>query len=160
MISLLKTMVIIRVPFVLPGRSLYNKPRIAYKVSPAVKTNRPVNLNLMTMHFPVTAVVSILHRLTGVVLLLLLPVVLCLLDCSLRSPESFANLQAHLAQPWAKAVVLVLLAPMVYHLVAGFRHLLMDVGIGESLQGGRVGAYANFVVTIIVMALAGVWLCQ
>ena len=65
---------------------------------PAVKSNRPVNLSMgqvldVNLKSPV-AIASILHRLSGVIVFLLVPVLLWLLDKSLSSPEGFAQVQA------------------------------------------------------------------
>jgi succinate dehydrogenase / fumarate reductase cytochrome b subunit len=51
----------------------------------------------------------------------------------------------------------LILSALGYHLVAGIKHLVMDSGIGESLEGGYVGAIITLVGGAIVIALAGVW---
>ena len=119
---------------------------------------RPVNLDLTKFRFPLPAITSILHRVSGVVLFLATPLLLWLLARSLASPESFAALRVSLAQPLWKLVVLALLAALLYHLVAGVRHLLMDLHIGDSLAGGRLGARAILGVSVVAVALVGVWL--
>lgn len=119
---------------------------------------RPVNLDLTTIKFPVTAIASITHRITGVALFFALPVLLWMMDRSLASPESFADLKQLMTSPLAKLVVWAILAILFYHLVAGIRHLIMDNGVGESLEGGRRGAVATFIITAILMVLAGAWI--
>ena len=57
-----------------------------------------------------------------------------------------------------KLVLTAILAPFIYHLVAGIRHLLMDAGIGESLEGGQAGAKAVFAVSIVLIIATGAWL--
>ncbi|AJD48012.1 succinate dehydrogenase, cytochrome b556 subunit [Isoalcanivorax pacificus W11-5] len=118
---------------------------------------RPVNLDLTTIKFPVTALASITHRITGVAIFLALPILLWMLDRSLASPESFAQLKDLLATPIAKLVVWAMLAALIFHLVAGIKHLIMDLGIGESLEGGRRGATLVFIVSVVLILLAGVW---
>jgi succinate dehydrogenase / fumarate reductase cytochrome b subunit len=54
--------------------------------------------------------------------------------------------------------MLAVLAAFIYHLVAGIRHLVMEFGIGESLEGGRKGAVLVIAFTAIGVVLAGVWL--
>ena len=122
-----------------------------------MKTNRPVNLDLSTVKFPMTAIVSILHRISGVVLLGGVLVLLYMLDMSLSSEETFNRLGEMLAMPVAKLVVWLVLAALSYHFVAGVRHLIMDMGIGESLKGGKLGAKLTLVLSIILILLAGVW---
>ena len=118
---------------------------------------RPVNLDLTTIKFPVTAIASITHRITGVAIFVAIPVLLWMLDRSLASPESFADLKQLMTSPLAKLVVWAILAVILYHLVAGIRHLIMDMGMGEPLEGGRRGAFATFVVTAVLILLAGAW---
>jgi len=123
-----------------------------------MSTKRPMNLDLTTMHFPIMAIASILHRISGVLLFLYMPFILWLLDQSLSSSTHFLNLQATLYEPIIKWFIWLFLAALFYHLVAGIRHLLMDFGIGESLKGGRIGAQFTIGLTIVLTLLAGVWL--
>ena len=119
---------------------------------------RPVNLDLTTIKFPVTAIASITHRITGVAIFVAIPVLLWMLDRSLASPESFADLKQLMTSPLVKLVVWAILALLLYHLVAGIRHLIMDNGVGETLEGGRRGATATFVITAVLILLAGGWI--
>ena len=123
-----------------------------------MNNKRPVNLDISTIHFPITAIVSILHRVSGVVLFVATAILLWMLDASLASEESFAALQDLLREPWSQAVLWAMLAALAYHAVAGVRHLIMDVGIGESLEGGRTGAKLVFFFAVVLMVLAGVWI--
>lgn len=119
---------------------------------------RPMNLDLTTIHFPIMAVVSILHRISGVVLFLFSPFILWLFDQSLSSSTHFLNIQAVLSEPLMKWLIWAFLAALFYHLVAGIRHLCMDFGVGDSLQGGHLGARLVIIGTVILTLLAGVWL--
>lgn len=118
---------------------------------------RPVNLDIGTIHFPITAIVSILHRISGIILFGVVAVLLWTLDTSLSGPDGFASIRDYLTSPVAKVVLWVCLAALAYHLVAGIRHLLMDIGIGESLEGGRLGAKLTMAFSIVLILLAGVW---
>ena len=122
-----------------------------------VNDKRPVNLDLTTIKFPVPALASITHRVAGVALFVAVPILLWMLDRSLASPESFAELKDLLASPLAKLVVWGILAFVIYHLVAGIKHLIMDWGIGETLEGGRRGAILTFALSAVLIVLAGVW---
>lgn len=119
---------------------------------------RPVNLDLTTIKFPVTAIASIVHRITGVALFVALPILLWMTDRSMASPESFADFKQLMTAPLAKLVVWAILAAISYHLVAGIRHLIMDTGMGETLEGGRRGAIAVFIITVVLILLAGAWI--
>jgi len=122
-----------------------------------VKPNRPVNLDLGTIALPLPAKASILHRVSGVALFVAVAVLLYLFDLSLSGEEGFARAAGLLATTPAKLVIWAVLAALIYHTVAGVKHLLMDIGIGESLQGGIMAARITFAVAAVLIVLAGVW---
>ncbi|RLA47544.1 MAG: succinate dehydrogenase, cytochrome b556 subunit [Gammaproteobacteria bacterium] len=121
---------------------------------------RPVNLDIGTISLPITAYTSILHRVSGVVLFFATGILLWMLDASLASQESFDSLKAILTSPFAKLVLWGILAALVYHLIAGIRHLFMDFGIGETLEGGVLGAriVIGFAALSIIIVGAWIWL--
>jgi succinate dehydrogenase / fumarate reductase cytochrome b subunit len=123
----------------------------------AVKDNRPVNLDIGTIELPITAYASILHRASGVILYVGVAILLWMLDASLASEESFASLKEGLNNPLCQFILWGTLAALAYHMVAGIRHLLMDIGIGETLEGGQQGAKIALVVAAVLIVLAGVW---
>lgn len=120
--------------------------------------NRPVNLDLLSIRMPVTAISSITHRITGILLFLGSPLLLWMLDKSLASPEGFAQVQSLLAKPWFALLYYGILASLLYHIIAGVRHLLMDWGIGETKAGGEAGAKLVLLLTAVVLVALGVWL--
>ena len=124
----------------------------------AVKSQRPVNLDLRTIKLPITGVTSFLHRVSGIILFLGLAIMLYALSKSLGSEEGFAEVKAYLTSPLAKIVVWGLLSSLLYHLVAGIRHLIMDAGIGETLEGGKLGSKIIIAVSLVLIVLAGVWI--
>ena len=119
---------------------------------------RPVNLDFSTISLPVTAYASIMHRISGVFLVAGIAVLLCMLDVSLGSEEGFKTVHAYLDSMFVKFIVWVVLAGLIYHTVAGVRHLIMDLGIGESLEGGARGAQITFAVSAVLIFVAGIWL--
>ncbi|MFW9269388.1 succinate dehydrogenase, cytochrome b556 subunit [Pseudomonas sp. NR3] len=123
-----------------------------------MKSQRPVNLDLRTIKLPVTAYTSILHRISGVILFVSLAIMLYALDKSLDSEEGFGQVKACLTSPLAKLVIWGILSALLYHLVAGVRHLMMDMGIGETLEGGKLGSKIVIAVSVVVIVLAGVWI--
>lgn len=123
-----------------------------------MQKQRPVNLDLLSIRFPLPAIVSILHRISGVILFLLIPMLLLILADSLASPVSFLNLQYLFASPILKLIVWVILSALIYHLTAGLRHLLMDAGVGETKSGGRIGAILVLAISVLLILLAGVWI--
>jgi succinate dehydrogenase / fumarate reductase, cytochrome b subunit len=127
-------------------------------VKKAVNSQRPVNLDLRTIKLPITAYTSILHRVSGVILFLGIILMLFALDKSLASEEGFAEVKAYLTSPLVKLIVWGLLSALLYHLVAGVRHLIMDMGVGESLEGGKLGSKIVIAVSAVVIVLAGIWI--
>jgi succinate dehydrogenase / fumarate reductase cytochrome b subunit len=118
---------------------------------------RPVNLDLGTISLPVTAKASILHRISGIFLVAAVAVLLYLLDLSLGSEASFDRATEILGSGVARLVIWVVLAGLIYHAVAGVRHLIMDLGVGETLEGGLRGARAVFAVSAVLIIAAGFW---
>ena len=123
-----------------------------------MKPKRPVNLNLFTIRFPIPAIVSILHRISGVILFLLIPFLLWGLNLSLSSQQDFDDIHAYLTTPLAKFIVWGLLSAFTYHFVAGIRHVLMDMGIGEGLKSGKLTAQLTLIISLVLIILIGVWL--
>lgn len=119
---------------------------------------RPVNLNLFTIKFPIPAIISILHRTSGAILFLLLPLILWLLNTSLSSPENFDYIQTIFTNWFFKIVVWGLLAALIFHLFAGIRHLIMDLGIGESLKAARGSAWLVIGLSVLIFLAAVIWL--
>lgn len=118
---------------------------------------RPVNLDLGTISLPVTAKASILHRISGVFLVAAVAVLLYLLELSLGSEAGFGRATDILGSTVARLVIWVVLAGLIYHAVAGVKHLLMDLGVGESLEGGLRGARIVFAVSAVLIIAAGFW---
>lgn len=110
------------------------------------------------MRLPITAWASITHRATGVFLFAGTAVMLWMLDASLRSPESFDALTQRLTSAPAKLVLWAILAGAAYHAAAGIKHLFMDFGIGESMEGGVTGARIVIAASVVLTLLAGVWI--
>lgn len=80
------------------------------------------------------------------------------LDVSLSSPEGFESVKTVLQQNFlAKFVLWGLLSALAYHCVAGVKHLIMDLDIGVTLEGGHKMSQAVVVISVILILLAGVW---
>ncbi len=123
-----------------------------------MKGQRPVDLPLHTFAWPLAAIASITHRITGVLLFVGIALLLYLADLALGSQEGFAAAAKLIGEPLPKLILLAVLAALTYHIVAGIKHLLLDFHIGDSLVGGRVGAQLSIVITVVLVALMGVWL--
>jgi len=123
-----------------------------------VKDNRPKNLDLFTVRFPLPAITSILHRISGVFIFAGVAVLLWLLAESLSSEEGFRNVQQWLDLTLVKLVLWAILAGLLYHFIAGIKHLIMDMGFGESLEAGRNNARLVIILSAITIVAAGVWI--
>ncbi|AAZ37712.1 succinate dehydrogenase [Pseudomonas amygdali pv. tabaci str. ATCC 11528] len=123
-----------------------------------MNSQRPVNLDLRTIKLPVTAYTSILHRISGVILFVGIAIMLYAMDKSLASEEGFGEVKACLTSPLAKLIIWGLLSALLYHMVAGIRHLIMDSGVGETLEGGKLGSKIVIAVSVVLILLAGVWI--
>jgi len=119
---------------------------------------RPVNLNLLSLKLPVTAIVSILHRISGFALFLAIPLILWTMQYSLSNNSNFNTLKNNLNIFYFKFLFWIVLVGLFYHLIAGVRHLLMDMHIGDTKQGGRYGAYGIFFLTVITSVMLGLYL--
>ncbi|MDB9843192.1 succinate dehydrogenase, cytochrome b556 subunit [Porticoccaceae bacterium] len=130
-----------------------------FKVLSAVDKKRPVNLDLGTIKLPITSYVSILHRVSGVIMFFTLAVFLWMLDTSLASEQSFNDLAAMFANPICQFIIWGSLAALAYHAVVGIRHMIMDFGVGEdSFASGRNSAWAAMIVAALVIALITWWI--
>lgn len=127
-----------------------------------MKSNRPVNISLSTVllvnRSPV-AIASILHRISGVVIFLLIPVLLYLLQESLKSPDSFRILTENvLTGVVGGGLAFIALAGLIFHFVAGVKHILHDFGVGETLQGGRTNSTMAIILAVIGIVAALIWM--
>lgn len=119
---------------------------------------RPVNLDLGTLKFPPMAIASILHRISGVLLFILLPVMLYILGQSLHSADSFLQTKLMISSPIYKLILWAFSASLTYHVLAGFRHILMDMGVGEDLETGRRTSILVIVLAVISTIILGIWI--
>ena len=127
-----------------------------------MKSNRPVNLSMgqvleVNLKSPV-AIASILHRLSGVIVFLLVPVLLWILDKSLSSPEGFAQVQEIMNGFVVRFIVWVFVAGLIFHFVAGVKHLLAGVGVAEELESGRLASTIALILSAIGIVAAFVWI--
>ena len=123
-----------------------------------MKDTRPVNLDITTFKFPLPAITSILHRISGVGLFVGTGILLYLLQLSLSSEEGFAEAVAIMDGTLMKLILWAITTGLFYHLIAGAKHLLMDMGWGETKQGAQLGAKVTVVLGVLAAALAGVWI--
>ena len=125
----------------------------------AEKPPRPKfrNLNfplLLTYRLPLPGLVSIMHRISGAALFLMLPLLLWLFDLSLLSEPSFERLRGISANFFFKLLLVLLIWGFLHHLVAGIRYLVLDLHIGIDLMSARASALAVYAVSLPLAFLA------
>lgn len=119
---------------------------------------RPKHLDLTKIRFPVMAIVSGMHRISGAVLFLFIPFLLWLLQQSLATPQTFEAFRAQVSGPLCKLVLLGLLWAYLHHLCAGIRHLALDLDYGTELGAARASSRAVLIVSIGLTLAAGAML--
>ncbi len=118
---------------------------------------RPINLDLTKFSFPLPALTSITHRVAGLILFVGIIFLLCTLSDSLESAEGFAAAKQSMTTGFGSFITWGLLSALSFHFVAGIKHLLMDMGIGEGKESGVRAAIVTIIVSVILIILAGVW---
>ena len=118
--------------------------------------------DLTTYRLPAAGIVSILHRISGAILFLLLPFIIWLFDTSVSSEYSFARFKAAFNLGWGvlpgwflKLVALALIWAYLHHLTAGLRHLYMDVQHAVSKEFGKSSAVATLVLSLGLTVVLG-----
>jgi len=129
---------------------------MASAASPRMPKPRPKYLNLLQIRMPVPAVISIMHRASGAVLFLVIPLLLYLLQTSLESANGFAAIRSVFTTPLAKLVLIGLLWAFLHHFCAGIRHLVLDLDIGTDLAPARASSWAVIVVSVTLSLVCGV----
>lgn len=125
-----------------------------------MRKKRPVNLNLMTIKFPVAAISSILHRASGLLLFLLIPVGLWAFGLSF-TPDGFVWLQHANTYIVVRLIEWFMLSGLIYHVIAGMRHLLMDAGWFEQKESGPKAAWGVMIISgLLILAVGGWLLCK
>ncbi|EGQ8075950.1 succinate dehydrogenase cytochrome b556 subunit [Vibrio vulnificus] len=120
------------------------------------RKSRPVNLDLQTIRFPITAIASILHRVSGVITFVAVGILLWLLSISLSSPVGFMEASDIVDSFFVKFILWGILTALAYHIAGGIRHLMMDLGHFEELESGAMSAKVAFVATAVLSLLAGI----
>lgn len=128
---------------------------------------RPVYSNIhvtdiVSYRLPPAGIVSILHRISGAVLFLLLPFIIWMFDASVTSELSFEEFTAVFSAGWGifpgwfiKLIALGIIWAYLQHFIAGVRHLWMDATHSVSKQQGKSSAIVTLALTAILTVLLG-----
>ncbi|WP_413788417.1 succinate dehydrogenase, cytochrome b556 subunit [Thauera sp.] len=141
------------------GSGTPGKPFLLEVIMRSPTGGAPKFLNLFHIRFPIGAIASIGHRISGVLLLISLPLLALALERSLASEAAFESLRTAVATPWWGLLLLVVVWAAAQHVLAGVRHLLMDIGIGSPLAQARTSAWAVLLTAAIIALAAAIgWL--
>lgn len=121
-----------------------------------ITKQRPKYLNLVEIRLPLAGFASILHRVSGAGLFLLLPGLIYVLQLSLGTPQDFQNFRALVGHPLAKLTLIGLLWAFLHHFCMGIRILLLDLHIGIELESSRTSAKAVLGISLLLTAILGV----
>ena len=138
------------------------------ELAPSSRPQRPEfrNINafkdLPTYRWPLAAIVSGMHRISGLIMFLLLPFIIWLFDTSVSSEYSYARFSAAFSAGlgflpgwFIKLVALALIWAYLHHIIAGLRHLWMDIAHAVSKEFGRSSAIVTLVLSLGLTALLG-----
>jgi succinate dehydrogenase / fumarate reductase cytochrome b subunit len=126
-------------------------------MSEAAKKNKPEFRNihvtdLANYRLPLAGIISILHRISGLLMFALLPFVLYMLQQSLVSEDTFAYLKGFTSGWFAKLVILALSWAFLHHFCAGIRHLIMDNHIGIDKDSARQSSVVVLATSLVLAA--------
>jgi len=121
---------------------------------------RPVYLNLLQIRLPIGGILSIAHRITGVLLVVAIPLFLYLLHLLNGGVEGFTQALTLLQSIPGKIITTLTTWVLIQHSLSGIRHLMMDMGYGYDLSVARFTANAAFVISFLLILLSGalIWL--
>ena len=117
---------------------------------------RPKHLALHLIKLPLPGIVSILHRISGLMLFCALPLLLLMLQYSLTSIQTYTQLMGLLANPLLKLILLSLLWAFLHHFCAGLRYLAVDLHYVRDLAQARNSSKVVIVVSLILTILIGI----
>jgi succinate dehydrogenase / fumarate reductase cytochrome b subunit len=120
----------------------------------ASSLRRPRFLDVTRIRFPVGAVCSFGHRVSGVALAIAAPLLAALFARSLQGAEGYAEAANWLAPLPVRAALGVVVWALAHHMLAGLRHLLMDIGVGSALGTARTSAWLVNLAGVAIAALA------
>lgn len=123
-----------------------------------MKKQRPVNLDLTQFDFPASAKASILHRVTGVAMLIAMAFVVWAWAESLSGPQGFAYIKDLMTSFIAKFIAWGTMTALAYHLIGGIRHMFMDLGHFEEVESGNNSAKFIMALWVVLSIAAGAWL--
>lgn len=116
--------------------------------------SKHIFLNLFLIKFPITAITSIFHRVTGIFLFLFIPFILYFFKLALESESSFLLVQRYFGLFFLKFFIFFIFSSFIYHFVMGFKHIIMDLGFFESKSASNVLAICSIIFSFVLIFLS------
>ena len=114
---------------------------------------RPIYFNLIKIYLPVTGVVSIAHRISGILMFLAIPYLAYIFELSLQSQDGFNEVVNQLSSLWLRPIIFLMFWSIAHHLLAGIRFLLIDLGIFVNRNSAHISAYVALLSGILLLIL-------
>lgn len=118
---------------------------------------RPKNLNLLSIKFPMAAIMSVGHRAAGVLLFLSLPYFIYIFQLSIINEAGFIQAKAELHSPLVKLFLLISIWALAHHFFAGIRYFLLDVDIGIEKKWAQKTAVLVMFLGFVVFLISSVY---
>lgn len=129
-------------------------PHVVNNNNPAGESRaRTVDLPLLKIRLPASGIVSIVHRVTGVILAILIPFLVYGLQVSLSGAAGFHEISRWTDRIPVRVFLALVILILAQHFFSGIRHLLMDLHVGLSRSAARNSAWATFAATLVVAAV-------
>lgn len=116
------------------------------------------DLHLLSYYFPPMAIVSFLHRISGILLVTAIPAWIYIFGLSVHDAQSFEAVRQGFSLAWVKGLMLIGVWSLIHHFMAGCRFLLLDFGVGKSLAVARGSAMVVLMLSLGFTLLVGIWL--
>jgi len=120
------------------------------------RDGRPVYLNLAKIRLPISGIISIMHRIFGLLLSLSIPFFTLLFGLSLQSEAGYEQAISILNSAWLQPIFALFIWAFVHHFFAGIRYLLIDIEIGvgkeQSLLTSKLVLVGGILVSLIIIA--------
>jgi succinate dehydrogenase / fumarate reductase cytochrome b subunit len=115
--------------------------------------NRPKYLNLFKIRMPITAVVSIGHRIAGLLMVIAVPFIIYAFQLSISSAAGYESVMAALDYPLAQGILVLLVWSFLHHFFSGIRILLIDIDVGVSRPVARISAWLVYCLALLITIL-------
>ena len=106
-------------------------------------------MSIKSYRFPITAISSILHRVSGVILLLGMPIAVVMMYFALGGEEGYTSVVNCITSSWFSLFFCLFLSAITYHVYAGVRHMIMDMGFAESMKTASTTSIVVIVLGVV-----------